>query len=223
MKPRAPLPISAAAEPAAPTVPIAPIARAAPSAAASPAIVALSEDHTLLQALTLAVIERSAVVTSPSVDRFIDQLVSNSAEVALVDAATAPSPLGAFIMTLRRQFPQLLVVLAGSAPLQSELSALIADGSIFRFAHKPASAKRLGLFVTAALQSAALNRHRASSRTARAAVAPVEQHAAAARTHRTGAARPPWMWPLVLAVTALGALAIGWFASGYVPHRHPLP
>src|ERR1700728_3641991 len=115
------------------------------------AIVALSQDPLLLEALTLAAVDLAAVVTSPSADRFADQLVANAAAVALIDAAVAPAPLDAFIATVHRQFPQLLLLLAGPASLQPQFAAQIADGTVFRFAHKPASAQRLKLFVDAAL------------------------------------------------------------------------
>jgi protein TonB len=115
------------------------------------AIVALSEDPLLLEALTLAAIDQAAVVTSPSADRFADQLVANAAAVALIDAAAAPTPLDGFIATLHQQFPQLLLLLAGPASLQNQFAAQIADGTIFRYVHKPASAQRLKLFVDAAL------------------------------------------------------------------------
>ena len=127
-------------------------ARAAAAApGASLAIVALSDDPMLLEALTLAAIDRAAVVTSPSADRVADQLVANAAAVALIDAAVAPAPLDAFIATVHRQFPQLLLLLAGPASLQSQFAAQLAEGTVFRFAHKPASAQRLKLFVDAAL------------------------------------------------------------------------
>ena len=124
-----------------------------PSAAgrASLAIVALSEDALLLEALTAAAIDQASVVTSPSADRFADQLVANAAAVALIDAAVAPAPLDEFIANVHRQFPQLLLLLAGPALLQNQFAAQLADGTIFRFAHKPASAQRLKLFVDAAL------------------------------------------------------------------------
>lgn len=144
MKPRAAPPAPAAADHA-----------GAPQAAvanrASLAIIALSEDPMLLEALTLAAVDQAAVVTSPSADRFADQLVANAAAVALIDAAAAPTPLDGFIATVHQQFPQLLLLLAGPASLQNQFTAQIADGTIFRFAHKPASAQRLKLFVDAAL------------------------------------------------------------------------
>src|SRR6202050_1933288 len=119
---------------------------------ASLAIVALSEDPLLLEALTAAAIGHAAVCTSPSADRFADQLVANAAAVALIDAAVAPAPLDEFIANVHRQFPQLLLLLPGPALLQNQFAAQLADGTIFRFAHKTASAQRLELFVDAALR-----------------------------------------------------------------------
>ena len=121
----------------------------APSASLS--IVALSEDPMLLEALMLAAVDEASVVSAPSADRFADQLVSNSPAVALIDAAVAPAPLDGFIASVHQQFPQMLLLLAGPASLQNQFAAQLADGTIFRFAHKPASAQRLKLFVDAAL------------------------------------------------------------------------
>lgn len=118
---------------------------------ASLSIVALSDDPMLLEALTLAAIDQAAVVSSPSADRFADQLVANAAAVALIDAAAAPAPLDGFIASVCQQFPQLLLLLAAPAALQHQFAAQIADGTIFRFVHKPASAQRLKLFLDAAL------------------------------------------------------------------------
>jgi DNA-binding NtrC family response regulator len=217
MEPRAPLPLSAAAEPA-------PAAAAASWAADHGVVVALSEDHALLQALTLGVIEQAPVITSPSVDRFIDQLMANRAEVALIDAASAPAPLEQFVSALHQQFPRLLVVLAGSAQLQTSLSAQITDGTIFRFAHKPVSAQRLKLFISAALQSATLRSRRAAAGVAGTTDAAQERGVggASARSSLAGGSRR-WLWPLMLAATAAGALVLGWLASSYAPHRPPLP
>ena len=118
---------------------------------ASLSIVALSEDPMLLEALMLAAVDAASVVSAPSADRFADQLVSNAAAVALIDAAVAPAPLDGFIASVHQQFPQMLLLLAGPASLQHQFAAQLADGTIFRFAHKPASAQRLKLFVDAAL------------------------------------------------------------------------
>lgn len=115
-------------------------------------LVALSQDPTLLESLTRAAAGQANVITSPSADRFIDQLFATAAPLALIDAGAAPLPLDAFIISLTEQFPKLLLVLAGPAQLQHQFSSQIADGSIFRFAHKPASAQRLKLFIDAGVR-----------------------------------------------------------------------
>ena len=120
-------------------------------ATSSSAIVALSEDEALLSALMATMLEQAAIVTCSSIDRFIDRLAVNNARVALIDAASAPSPIGRFTQRLREQFPHLLIVLTGSSSLQTQLRAQIAAGTIFRFAPKPAAAQRLKIFLNAAL------------------------------------------------------------------------
>jgi hypothetical protein len=130
-----------------------------PPAAATPPscpIVALSDDPLLLEALTFAAVDSSTLSSAPSADRFIDQLVAKGAGIALIDAASVNTPLKGFLAALREQFPQLLLLLTGSAQLQSQLSAQIADGTIFRFVHKPASSQRLRLFIDAGMRKLAM-------------------------------------------------------------------
>ena len=171
-------------------------------------IIALSQDPMLLEALTLAAAGQASVVSSPSADRFADQLVATAAAVALIDAAAAPVPLDEFIASVQRQFPQLLLLLAGPAALQNQFAAQLADGTIFRLAHKPASAKRLKLFVDAALL-------RRQALIDQAIGLPVAGTAAAARpnaaaqTARSRGRRTLWLLAsgvVILIATALGAL-----------------
>lgn len=136
------------------TIPSGHTAAAEPRTAGSPAcaIVALSDDALLLEALTGAADEAASVSSSPSMDRFIDQLVANGAGIALIDAACVAPSLRSFLITLREQFPQLLLLVVGSAQVQSQIAAQIADGIVFRFVHKPASSQRLRLFLDAAVR-----------------------------------------------------------------------
>lgn len=182
----------------------------------SPAVVALSEDHPLLQSLTEAVIERIAVVTCPSADRFVDQLVANGAEIALIDVAIAPKPLDVFLLALHRQFPQLQLVVVGAAELQAQLSSQIGAGTIFRFVPKPASAQRLKLLLFAALR----RREQALAELddPEGAVDGSGRRRTAGRSPRVS----PWRWALLLALTATVAAVAGWFACAYAS-RHLLP
>jgi TonB family protein len=205
MKARAAPHTPASAEPAARTP------SAAGAARASLSIIALSQDPMLIEALTQAAIGQASVVSSPSADRFADQLVANAAAVALIDAAAAPAPLDGFIASLRQQFPQLLLLLAGPAALQTQFAAQLADGSIFRLAHKPASAQRLKLLVDAALlrRQALIDQATGAPLAGAAASADSTAQAADARSAHSGRRRPLWLlaWGLVVViVAALGAL-----------------
>jgi protein TonB len=159
----------------------------------------------LLEALMLAAVGEASVVSAPSADRFADQLVSNSAAVALIDAAVAPAPLDGFIASVHRQFPQMLLLLAGPASLQNQFATQLADGTIFRLAHKPASAQRLKLFVDAALvrRQALLDQ---AMGVAPAAGAPLG--AAAGHNPSGGSSRPRPLWPVAGAVALLMAAAL---------------
>src|SRR6185437_808971 len=178
-----------------------------PLPASAPVVVALSGDHPLLQALTQAVIERIAVVTCPSADRFVDQLVANGAEIALIDAGCAPNPLDVFLLALHRQFPQLQLIVVGDAALQAQVAAQISDGTLFRFVPKPASAERLKALLFAALR----RRERATAELTGADVAihPSERRASGQRARRPRR----WRWTLLLTLTAATAAVVGWLAS----------
>jgi TonB family protein len=126
-------------------------------AAASCPIIALSDDPLLLEALAGLNAAGTGVMSAPSSDRFIDQLVANSAGagIAIIDAASVPTTLKSFLASLHEQFPQLLLMLTGPAHLQAQFEVQIADGTIFRFVHRPASTQRLRLFIDAALRKLA--------------------------------------------------------------------
>jgi DNA-binding response OmpR family regulator len=201
----------------------------------SSAIVALSEDDVLLRALTVAMVEQAAIVTSPSVDRFIDQLAANGGDVALIDASAAPAPIADFMLRLRRQFPRMLIVLTGSGQLQTELSPQIADGTIFRFAHKPASAQRLKLLIGTALRRSQqhlipLDAHNPNSAPRLPSVdVPVASASGSARATddpahsgpRSSAARTAVRWYasvsfwLLMAMALMGLSVIAWLRAGH--------
>ena len=209
MKPRAAPRAPAGADPVAATpAPAAAIPAPAAATRASLSIIALSQDPMLLEALTLAAVGQASVVSSPSADRFADQLVATAAAVALIDAAAAPAPLEEFVASVQRQFPQLLLLLAGPAALQNQFATQLADGTIFRLAHKPASAQRLKLFVDAALlRRQALIDQAIGLPFAGAAAA--TQPNSPPQSARSGGRRPLWVVAcgfVILIAAAIGAL-----------------
>jgi protein TonB len=79
--------------------------------------------------------------------------MSGLAGVVFIDAGAGAAQAGvAAQLTLRlhSQLPDVVLVVAGDGAAQSELTALITDGTIYRFVHKPVSAQRVKLFVDAA-------------------------------------------------------------------------
>ena len=176
----------------------------APGNAPACAIVALSDDPVLLEALAGAAVGGASVMSSPSTDRFIDQMVANGAGIALIDGSTVTIPLRNFLVTVREQFPQLLILLTGPAQLQAQFEAQIRDGTVFRFVHKPASSARLKLFIDAAMRQQAL-----SPSASPAAPARSPARTGVATRVNTGARRGPvaiGVW----VVAALAAATIAW-------------
>lgn len=125
-----------------------------PGASTRPAapIVTLSEDPTLLEAISAAALDLVPVIVAPSADRFVDQVVASGGELALIDAAAIPDNLAQFLESVHRQFPALRLLLAGPGNVQHLIGAQMTDGTVYRFVHKPASAQRLRLFIDAALR-----------------------------------------------------------------------
>jgi periplasmic protein TonB len=185
-------------------------------------ILALSDDPLLLEALAGLGLAGTGVLNSPSSDRFIDQLVANSAGsgIAIIDAGSVSTGLKSFLATLREQFPQLLVMLAGPAHLQAQFEAQIADGAIFRFVHKPASTQRLRLFIDAAVRKLAIpDPSQAPLPAATPMPIPVPASAAAPRSTASVPPAGERRRGFPPAVAALGLLilgAAGWAVWHYV-------
>ncbi len=184
-------------------------------------IVALSDDPLLLEALAGLSVAGTGVMSSPSSDRFIDQLVANSAGagIAIIDAASVSSSLKSFLATLHEQFPQLLVMLTGPAHLQAQFEEQITDGTIFRFVHRPASSQRLRLFIDAALRKLATPEPSAGkARAAATAAAPTSIALPAAPEPPTGGHRG---FPFRLALPGLVILAAASWALWHYEFAPP--
>ena len=72
--------------------------------------------------------------------------------VLIVDMASVPTHSGPLIERIHAQFPDVVVVVAGSRDDEAALAGLVSDGLIYRYMHKPLSAKRAGMFLNAAIQ-----------------------------------------------------------------------
>jgi protein TonB len=114
-------------------------------------------------------------------------LVTETAGVAVLDCAAIATPIAQLTERLHAQFPELVLIVAGSADEQGMLAAQITSGSVHRFLHKPVSEQRVRLFVEAAWR-----RH------AEGNDAPVQAMSPARRTSRA-------KWWLAVVAVALAA------------------
>jgi hypothetical protein len=116
-------------------------------------------------------------------------------------------------LALRRQFPQLQLVVVGTETLQQQIAGQLGDGTVFRFAARPTSAERLKSLLFAALRERERNLADPEF-----AMAGFERQ----RGQPTRARRRRWAWGLALALIATVATVAGWFASAYLS-GHLLP
>ena len=72
--------------------------------------------------------------------------------ILVLDVQALHEAAARFITDIKRQFPDLVVVVAGNRESETELARLISDGSIYRFIHKPMSPARARLFADAAVK-----------------------------------------------------------------------
>lgn len=160
-------------------------------------LVALTQDQALLATLHAVAPGRRVAIVAAEADLAIDLLSARSG-VVVIDTAAVTSPIAKLTGRLKEQFPDLVLVVAGSSGDQSVLAAQIGSGMVYRFLHKPLSEQRVKL-----VMDAAWRRHG-------------EEHAGitglvATRTVR--AIKPPrshkGLWILgMLAALAIGALWI---------------
>jgi TonB family protein len=77
-------------------------------------------------------------------------LLAHQGGVVVIDCAAVSSAVNKLIDRLHAQFPELVLIVAGSANEQGTLATQITDGSVHRFLHRPVSEQRVRLFVEAA-------------------------------------------------------------------------
>jgi TonB family protein len=113
----------------------------------------LTHDESLIEALASVVPPESLTVVADEA-ALAGQLLSGHAGVVFIDVGAAahsqPGATAQLAQRLHIELPDVVLVVAGDGAAQTELAALVADGTIYRFVHKPVSAQRVKLFVDAA-------------------------------------------------------------------------
>ena len=102
-------------------------------------LVVLTGDEVFLQTLREAVGGARRVWHVPTADKVSDLLVAGEVGILVLDVLTLSEAPAVFIAQIKRQFPDLVVVVAGNRDAEISLAGLISAGTVYRFIHKPMS------------------------------------------------------------------------------------
>ena len=115
-------------------------------------VVVLSSDPELFQAARDAVGERNPVWRARSAEEAANLLITGRCGVLVIDMAAVSTRADALIEQIVEQFPDVVVCVAGTRGDEPLLAPLISHGLVYRFMHKPTSARRAGMFLQAAMR-----------------------------------------------------------------------
>ncbi|MDH4166410.1 MAG: hypothetical protein OEV90_08360 [Gammaproteobacteria bacterium] len=115
-------------------------------------VVVLTADQELFQSAREAVGERNPVWRARSADEAADLLINGRCGVLLIDMASVSTGADTLVEQIVEQFPDVIVCIAGTRADEPLLAPLISDGHVYRFMHKPTSARRAGMFLQAAIR-----------------------------------------------------------------------
>jgi TonB family protein len=113
-------------------------------------LIALTRDAQLVVTLKKVTDPTHAVLPVGSEVDLSSALLAHQGGVAVIDCAAIASSVPQLIDRVHAQFPELVLIVAGSADQQGMLAGRITDGSVHRFLHRPLSEQRVRLFVDAA-------------------------------------------------------------------------
>jgi TonB family protein len=126
-------------------------------------LVVLTRDELFLQTLREAVGGARRLWHVLSAEKVSDLLVAGEVGIVVLDVAAMHDAANVFVAQIKRQFPDLVVVVAGNRDSENELAGLISAGIVYRFIHKPMSPGRARLFAEAAVRKYGEQRLRAAA------------------------------------------------------------
>ena len=122
------------------------------SDAAPVAVAAITQDRALIGLLRSVIDPTNDIILVSSEFELTPHLSSRRVSVALLDSMFIEGDLGSMAERLRETWPDLVLVVVGTAEEQTKVAAQITSGVVYRFLHRPVSAPRVRLFVEAALR-----------------------------------------------------------------------
>src|SRR5277367_4907507 len=126
-------------------------------------LVVLTTDEVFLQTLREAVGGARRVWHVPTSDKVSDLLLAGEVGILVLDVQALNETPSVFVGQIKRQFPDLVVVVAGNRDAEISLAGLISAGTVYRFIHKPMSPGRAKLFADAAVKRYDEQRRRTSA------------------------------------------------------------
>jgi TonB family protein len=113
-------------------------------------VVALTTDAGLLATLREASGPEHALWHAKSADAAVDLLVGGRCGILIVDLSALRGDAAALLDRLHSQFPELILLATGRRGEEQAVAALVGDGRVYRFLHKPVSPARASLFIATA-------------------------------------------------------------------------
>jgi TonB family protein len=126
-------------------------------------LVVLTIDEAFLQTLREAVGGARRLWHVLSANKVSDLLMAGEVGILVLDVETLNEAPAVFIGQIKRQFPDLVVVVAGNRDAETSLAGLISAGTVYRFIHKPMSPARAKLFADAAVKKYVERRRRVAA------------------------------------------------------------
>jgi DNA-binding NtrC family response regulator len=133
-------------------------------------LVVLTREEPFLQTLREAVGGARRVWHVLSAEKVSDLLVAGQVGIVVLDVAAMQEGANRYVSQIKRQFPDLVVVVAGTRDAEVELAPLISAGTVYRYIHKPMSPGRARLFADAAVRKFGEQRVRTATTSVRGAV-----------------------------------------------------
>ena len=112
----------------------------------------LSDEPELYDSIRDAIDERSPVWRARTAEEAVDLLITGRCGVLLIDLASVAAQPDVLVHRILDQFPDVVVCAAGLREDEPRLAHLVSEGHIYRYMHKPLSARRAGMFLQAAMR-----------------------------------------------------------------------
>jgi protein TonB len=123
-------------------------------------VVVLSDENALYESIRHCIAERNPLWRARTAEQAVDMLLLGRSGVLIVDMASVSTQPASLIERIHGQFPDVVIVVAGVRDDEPALAGLVSDGLVYRYMHKPLSARRAGMFLGAAIRQYAERRER---------------------------------------------------------------